>query len=145
MLPAAPPLVYFAARAGEAGRLWFVRRRATAPPAIRCGITVSLLFGLGICLLGGIRQAWADQDPSFSTDRERKATALLLMARRGGGRLLFGGREIYAVKDAKDIHIHIRRQIAEIYPSLRDVEITHGWGGFVNVGRIDVYGTPVKR
>src|SRR5262249_56002404 len=21
----------------------------------------------------------------------------------------------------------------------------HGWGGFVNVGRIDVYGTPVKR
>jgi hypothetical protein len=21
----------------------------------------------------------------------------------------------------------------------------HGWGGFVNVGRIEVYGTPVKR
>jgi hypothetical protein len=21
----------------------------------------------------------------------------------------------------------------------------HGWGGFVNVGRIDVYGTPVRR
>ena len=21
----------------------------------------------------------------------------------------------------------------------------HGWGGFVNVGRIDVYGSPVKR
>jgi len=21
----------------------------------------------------------------------------------------------------------------------------HGWGGFVNGGRIDVYGTPVKR
>ena len=45
------------------------------------------------------------------------------------GRLLFGGREIYAVKDPKDIHIHIRRQIAEIYPALKDVEITHGWGG----------------
>ena len=46
------------------------------------------------------------------------------------GRLLFGGREIYAVKDPKDIHIHIRRQICEIYPALKDVEITHGWGGF---------------
>jgi gamma-glutamylputrescine oxidase len=49
------------------------------------------------------------------------------------GRLLFGGREIYAVKDPKDIHIHIRRQIVEIYPALKDVEITHGWGGFVGI------------
>ncbi|MER9891357.1 FAD-binding oxidoreductase [Mesorhizobium sp. M0119] len=49
------------------------------------------------------------------------------------GRLLFGGREIYAVNDPKDIHIHIRRQIAEIYPSLKDVEITHGWGGYVGI------------
>lgn len=49
------------------------------------------------------------------------------------GRLLFGGREIYAVKDPKDIHIHIRRQIAEIYPMLKDVEITHGWGGYVGI------------
>jgi gamma-glutamylputrescine oxidase len=49
------------------------------------------------------------------------------------GRLLFGGREVYAVKDPTDIHIHIRRQIAEIYPALRDVEITHGWGGYVGI------------
>jgi len=49
------------------------------------------------------------------------------------GRLLFGGREIYAVKDPKDIHVHIRRQIAEVYPALKDVEITHGWGGFVGI------------
>jgi gamma-glutamylputrescine oxidase len=49
------------------------------------------------------------------------------------GRLLFGGREIYAVKDPKDIHIHIRRQITEIYPALKDIEITHGWGGFVGI------------
>lgn len=49
------------------------------------------------------------------------------------GRLLFGGREIYAVSDPKDIHIGIRRQIAEIYPSLKDVEITHGWGGYVGI------------
>lgn len=49
------------------------------------------------------------------------------------GRLLFGGREIYNVADPKDIHIHIRRQIAEIYPHLADVEITHAWGGFVGI------------
>ena len=48
-------------------------------------------------------------------------------------RLLFGGREIYGVKDPKDIHIHIRRQIAEIYPALKDVELTHGWGGYVGI------------
>ncbi len=49
------------------------------------------------------------------------------------GRLLFGGREIYAVTDPGDIHIHIRKQIAEIYPALKDVEITHGWGGYVGI------------
>ena len=49
------------------------------------------------------------------------------------GRLLFGGREVYGVNDPKDIHIHIRRQIAEIYPRLKDVEITHGWGGYVGI------------
>lgn len=49
------------------------------------------------------------------------------------GRLLFGGREIYTVNDPKDIHIHIRKQITEIYPALKDVEITHGWGGFVGI------------
>lgn len=49
------------------------------------------------------------------------------------GRLLFGGREIYGVNDPKDIHIHIRRQITELYPALNDVEITHGWGGYVGI------------
>ncbi|MFU0503886.1 NAD(P)/FAD-dependent oxidoreductase [Pseudaminobacter sp. NGMCC 1.201702] len=48
-------------------------------------------------------------------------------------RLLFGGREIYAVADPKDIHIHIRRQISEIYPRLKNVEISHGWGGYVGI------------
>ncbi len=49
------------------------------------------------------------------------------------GRLLFGGREIYAPGDPQDINIHIRRQIAEIYPALKDVEITHAWGGYVGI------------
>ncbi|TPK57966.1 FAD-binding oxidoreductase [Mesorhizobium sp. B2-4-19] len=49
------------------------------------------------------------------------------------GRLLFGGREVYGVNDPKDIHIHIRRQIVELYPALKDIEITHGWGGYVGI------------
>ncbi len=49
------------------------------------------------------------------------------------GQLLFGGREIYNIKDPKDIPDAIRRQIAEVYPALRDVEMTHSWGGFVAI------------
>lgn len=48
------------------------------------------------------------------------------------GRLLFGGREAYT-SAASDISVHIRRQIAEVYPHLRDIEITHGWGGSVGI------------
>ena len=49
------------------------------------------------------------------------------------GRLLFGGREAYTADNPRDITIHIRRQIAEIYPELSDIEITHAWGGSVGI------------
>jgi gamma-glutamylputrescine oxidase len=49
------------------------------------------------------------------------------------GRLLFGGREIYGVKDGGDIGSSIRRQIAELYPQLSNVEMTHAWGGYVGI------------
>lgn len=49
------------------------------------------------------------------------------------GRLLFGGREAYTSDNPTDISSHIRRQIAEIYPALKDVEISHGWGGSVGI------------
>lgn len=48
-------------------------------------------------------------------------------------RLLFGGREIYGRATPGDIKTAIRRQIAEIYPDLRDVPITHAWGGNVGI------------
>lgn len=48
-------------------------------------------------------------------------------------RLLFGGREAYTADVPRDISIHIRRQIAEIYPQLQDIEITHSWGGSVGI------------
>ncbi|MDL2401486.1 NAD(P)/FAD-dependent oxidoreductase [Rhizobium mayense] len=49
------------------------------------------------------------------------------------GRLLFGGREAYTSDNPRDITQHIRRQIAEIYPALGDVAITHAWGGSVGI------------
>lgn len=49
------------------------------------------------------------------------------------GRLLFGGREAYTADNPRDIAVHIRRQIAEIYPQLKDIEITHSWGGSVGI------------
>ena len=49
------------------------------------------------------------------------------------GRLLFGGREIYSTSDPSDIANAIRRQIAEVYPELAEVELTHAWGGYVGI------------
>jgi len=49
------------------------------------------------------------------------------------GRLLFGGREVYGAKNPQDIAEQIRRQIAELYPALKDIEITHAWGGSVGI------------
>lgn len=49
------------------------------------------------------------------------------------GRLLFGGREAYTADNPRDISSHIRRQIAEIYPSLAGIEMTHAWGGSVGI------------
>ncbi|MGH7005824.1 MAG: NAD(P)/FAD-dependent oxidoreductase, partial [Alphaproteobacteria bacterium] len=49
------------------------------------------------------------------------------------GRLLFGGREAYTADNPLDISTHIRRQIAEIYPALADIEMTQAWGGSVGI------------
>ncbi|MCP8896844.1 FAD-binding oxidoreductase [Shinella daejeonensis] len=49
------------------------------------------------------------------------------------GRLLFGGREAYTADNPRDISRHIRRQIAEIYPELGEIDIAHAWGGSVGI------------
>ncbi|WP_309083533.1 FAD-binding oxidoreductase [Chelativorans sp.] len=49
------------------------------------------------------------------------------------GRLLFGGREVYSRASPREIRAQIGRQIADVYPFLRNVEITHAWGGFVGI------------
>jgi len=48
-------------------------------------------------------------------------------------RLLFGGREAYGKANYGDIRRQICRQVAEIYPELANVELTHAWGGNVAI------------
>lgn len=48
-------------------------------------------------------------------------------------RLLFGGREIYSSEKPNEISDHIRKQVTEIYPALREVPFTHAWGGYVGI------------
>ncbi|WP_083347622.1 FAD-binding oxidoreductase [Rhizobium sp. LCM 4573] len=48
-------------------------------------------------------------------------------------RLLFGGREVYSSRNPQDTADAIRRQIVETYPALKDVEVTHAWGGNVGI------------
>ena len=48
-------------------------------------------------------------------------------------RLLFGGREAYGKATPGDIERQIRAQIAEVYPHLADVRLTHAWGGSVGI------------
>lgn len=48
-------------------------------------------------------------------------------------RLLFGGREVYSSKNPADTANAIRQQIVATYPALKEVEITHAWGGNVGI------------
>ncbi len=49
------------------------------------------------------------------------------------GELLFGGREVYSSGDPGRIEAGLRKQIADVYPALQDVPITHAWGGSVGI------------
>ena len=48
-------------------------------------------------------------------------------------RLLFGGAESYGYRFPKDIARLVRKPMLEIYPQLRDVKITHAWGGTLGI------------
>ena len=48
-------------------------------------------------------------------------------------RLLFGGAESYGYRFPKDIAALVRKPMTEIYPQLREVKITHAWGGTLGI------------
>ncbi|WP_108485039.1 NAD(P)/FAD-dependent oxidoreductase [Oceaniglobus ichthyenteri] len=47
----------------------------------------------------------------------------------GDNRLLFGGGESYGYRFPNDIAAVVRKPMLQIYPQLKDVTITHAWGG----------------
>ncbi len=50
-------------------------------------------------------------------------------------RLLFGGRESYGYRFARDIKNYVRKPMLDIYPQLKDVRIDYGWGGTLAITR----------
>ncbi len=48
-------------------------------------------------------------------------------------RLIFGGGEGYGTGFPKNIATIVRRNMLKVYPQLKDVEITHAWGGTLAV------------
>ncbi|MEL6436596.1 MAG: FAD-binding oxidoreductase [Pseudomonadota bacterium] len=49
------------------------------------------------------------------------------------GHMIFGGREAYSSSEPGKFVDGIRRQMTEVYPQLKDIEITHAWGGNVGI------------
>jgi gamma-glutamylputrescine oxidase len=48
-------------------------------------------------------------------------------------RLLFGGRVSYSGRDPFDTAEATRRRMLQVFPQLRDVRLTHAWGGLVDI------------
>lgn len=77
-----------------------------------------------------------DEFTSIIPDKEAVADSRFVVRyfrKTPDNRLLFGGREAYTADSPRDISKHIRKQIAEIYPALGNVEMTHAWGGSVGI------------
>ena len=49
------------------------------------------------------------------------------------GRLLFGGGENYSPGFPRDLKAFVRTRMLRVYPCLRDVRITHAWGGTLGI------------
>jgi gamma-glutamylputrescine oxidase len=48
-------------------------------------------------------------------------------------RLLFGGTESYRYRFPRDIAAAVRRPMTQVFPQLKDVEISHAWGGTLGI------------
>ena len=46
-----------------------------------------------------------------------------------GKRILMGGRPLLKDSEAEDEAPHLRRFMVDVWPELKDVQITHAWGG----------------
>jgi gamma-glutamylputrescine oxidase len=51
----------------------------------------------------------------------------------GDDRVLFGGRVSYSTRTPMNLRQSMRTRLLRVFPQLADVEVTHTWGGFVDV------------
>jgi gamma-glutamylputrescine oxidase len=51
----------------------------------------------------------------------------------GDHRMLFGGRVSYSTGMPRDLPELMRQRMVQTFPALRDVQIAHCWGGFVDI------------
>ncbi|PTW49678.1 NAD(P)/FAD-dependent oxidoreductase [Rhodovulum kholense] len=60
------------------------------------------------------------------------------------GRLLFGGGESYGYRFPEDIRALVRKPMLQVFPQLKDVALTHAWGGTLAItrSRLPYLGTP---
>ena len=59
-------------------------------------------------------------------------------------RLIFGGGETVSYRFPRDIAAKVRKPLAEVYPELADVKITHAWGGTlaITMNRMPYFARP---
>lgn len=61
-------------------------------------------------------------------------------------RLIFGGGESLGYRFPRDIAAKVRRPLEQVYPQLRGVRITHGWGGTlaITMNRMPYFARPAS-
>lgn len=69
-------------------------------------------------------QRCAASDTNFILDYFRLST---------DHRLLFGGGDSYTGTTPRNLVAHIRRSMLAVFPQLDDLQVTHAWGGFVDI------------
>ena len=51
----------------------------------------------------------------------------------GDNRLLFGGQASYSTLEPANLAEYMRPKMTKVFPQLRDVTITHAWGGYIAI------------
>jgi gamma-glutamylputrescine oxidase len=73
---------------------------------------------------------------SLITDNEAVADTNIILdyfRRTADNRLLFGGGANYSTLEPKDVGAFMKTRMVKVFPQLRDVGISHAWGGFIAI------------
>jgi gamma-glutamylputrescine oxidase len=79
-----------------------------------------------------------DEDMARALIRDDEAVAdtnfiLDYFRRTADNRLLFGGGANYSTLEPKDVGTFMKQRMVKVFPQLRDVKISHAWGGYIAI------------